>query len=59
MERRTPILPSKQDRFWQAIEEELIAFEKRENAFKARERKERIARLGFLLDSADENELFH
>ena len=39
------------ERCRQAIQRELAAFEKLENDFDARERKERAARLGLVLDN--------
>jgi hypothetical protein len=51
MAQHTQISTSSDERYMQAIERELAAFEKQENDFNARERKERAAKLGLVLDN--------
>jgi len=46
---RTQIMIPSDERHRQAVQRELAAFEKLENDFNARERKERAARLGLVL----------
>ena len=48
---RTKIMIPSDERHRQAVQRELVAFEKLENDFNARERKERAARLGLVLDN--------
>ena len=57
MAQHTPISTSSDERYRQAIERELAAFEKQENDFNARERQERAAKLGLVLDSYSLKEL--
>jgi hypothetical protein len=57
MAQHTPISTSSDERYRQAIERELAAFEKQENDFSAREREERAAKLGLVLDHHSRNEL--
>jgi hypothetical protein len=57
MAQQTPISTSSDERYRQAIERELAAFEKQENDFNARERQERAAKLGLVLDSYSLKEL--
>lgn len=49
MPERAKLTSLSDDRRMQAIQRELAAFEKLENDFNARERKERAARLGLVL----------
>ena len=51
MVQRTQIMIPSDERHRQAVQRELAAFEKLENDFNARERKERAARLGLMLDN--------
>jgi hypothetical protein len=57
MAQQTPISTSSDEHYRQAIERELAAFEKQENDFNARERQERAAKLGLVLDSYSLKEL--
>lgn len=57
MAQHTPISTSSDERYRQAIERELAAFEKQENDFNARERQERAAKLGLVLDDYSRNKL--
>ena len=50
MPERTKPTTLSDERYRQAIQRELAAFEKLENDFNARERKERAAKLGLVLD---------
>lgn len=51
MPERAKLTSLSDDRRMQAIQRELAAFEKLENDFNARERKERAAKLGLVLDN--------
>jgi hypothetical protein len=48
---RTQLKISSDERYRQAVDRELATFEELENAFNARERKERAAKLGLVLDN--------
>jgi hypothetical protein len=54
MTERTQLTTSSDECYRQAVDKELKAFEKLENEFNARERKERAAKLGLVLDSLKE-----
>jgi len=54
MTERTQLTTSSDECYRQAVDKELEAFEKLENEFNARERKERAAKLGLVLDSLKE-----
>jgi hypothetical protein len=52
----TQLATSCDERYRQAVQRELAAFEKLENDFNARERRERAAKLGLVLDNCSLNE---
>jgi hypothetical protein len=51
MTQHTQLATSRDERYRQAVQRELSAFEKLENDFNARERKERAAKIGLVLDT--------